>query len=115
MGARKGRLMLQILASSTIYVCVPVKPLSQLGVTADPTGDVVTVGFAPSAIAEPDSYADAIWEVGIDDNGDTVFFAACLIGPDAVALEPGIWWPVVHVEDNPEFPNLVAKAPIEIV
>lgn len=97
--------MLEISASSTEYVRVPVYAKAS-GSTYDPTGDTVQMAFMSSTSAPGVSdLKTASWETDTTSDPDT-YFARCLVGSGGtVTLTAGTVYHVwVKITDSPEIP-----------
>ena len=95
---------LTVLASSTVYVQVPILAIVS-GTPYDPTADEVFMAFMPgSAQPTDDSWNAGSWQTTAQGN----YIAQVLIGPEneGVVLAPATYSVWVKVVDSPEVPIL---------
>lgn len=95
-----------------IFIMVEVAPRDELGAPADPTNDHVTLSFSPTR-TPPDVpvFVEGQWQT----NSLLVppkFYAMAPVGSQTTfgPLAPGLWWPLVRIESNPEIPDLIGEA-----
>jgi hypothetical protein len=92
---------------STEYVLVPISA-TKSGVAYNPTGDVVTMAFMPTAIQQPglSDWMASSWDT---DSTNIIYpyNVKCLVGPSGViTLNTGTYVIFVKIVDNPEIPVL---------
>lgn len=107
----------EISASSTIYVKVPISA-RVAGARVDPTSDTVKLAFMRNgATPGVGDLRTGSWETDevSDPNGD-IYLARCLVGSGGTgALAVGLYTVWVQVTDNPETVLLKAPAPLRVI